>query len=263
MSLPGTDLNGRVAIVTGGSRGIGQEIARSLVQCGAQVVLTSRRREAAEQAAAEIGEGAFGFEAHSVDEQAAEACFDFALERFGRLDILVNNAGTNPAFGPVVDIDHARFTKTFDLNVWAPMLWSGIAWRKAMSENGGAIVNTASVGAFEVGANLGYYHASKAAVAHLTRHLAIELAPQVRVNAVAPGIIRTRMAEALWKENEAEVAAATPLRRIGEPEDIGPVVAFLASDAARWITGEMVTVDGGQVLGNPASEATEAMQRDR
>ncbi|HEY5333860.1 MAG TPA: SDR family oxidoreductase [Solirubrobacterales bacterium] len=249
--MPGTDLGGRGAIVTGGSRGIGQAIARSLVECGAQVVVTSRHLEAAESSAAEIGAGAVGFEANSVDEEAAQACVDFALERFGRLDILINNAGTNAAFGPLVEVEHDRFTKTYDLNVWAPVLWSGIAWGATMAEAGGAIVNVASIGASAVVPNLGVYHSSKAAIVHLTRHMAMEMAPKVRVNAVSPGVVRTHLAEKLWKEHEAEVAAATPGGRIGEPEDIGPVAAFLASDAAGWITGETVTVDGGQVLGNP------------
>lgn len=256
MSLSGTDLSGRGAIVTGASRGIGLEIARSLVECGAQVIVTSRHREAAEQAAAEIGDAAVGFEAHVVDEEAAEACVDLALERFGRLDILVNNAGTNPALGPLAEMDHARFAKTMDVNLWAPVLWSGIAWRKTMRARGGAIVHTASIGCIEVVPNLGVYHASKAALIHMTRHMAIEMAPKVRVNALAPGVVRTRMAEALWKENEAEVAAGIPMQRIGEPQDVAPVAAFLASDAARWITGEMITIDGGQVLGNPPVEAS-------
>jgi NAD(P)-dependent dehydrogenase (short-subunit alcohol dehydrogenase family) len=252
-------LTGRTAIVTGASRGIGLAIARSLSEAGANVVLTSRSKESAEEAAAQIGADAMGFGAHSVDQEGAKRCVDATIERYGSLDILVNNAGTNPAFGPLVDVDYARFTKTMDVNLWAPIMWSGLAWRAWMSEHGGAIVNTASNGGMAVGPNLGVYHASKAALIHLTRHMAVELAPNVRVNAIAPGIVRTKMAEALWKDYESEVSEIVPLGRLGEPPDIGPAVAFLVSDAARWITGETLVVDGGQMLAFASAEASGAM----
>ena len=251
--MAGLDLSGRTAIVTGASRGIGLAIAQALVDAGANVVLTSRKQEAADEAASGLGERAVGFGAHAVDEEAAQRCVDFTIERFGRLDILVNNAGTNPAFGPVVDQDHGRFAKTFDVNLWAPVLWTGLAWRAWMKEHGGTVVNTASLGGLVVGPNLGVYHASKAALIHITKQLALELAPGVRVNAVAPGVVRTRLAEALWKEHEDAVAATTPLGRIGEPEDVASAVAFLASDAASWITGETLLMDGGQILGAPST----------
>ncbi|MBJ7520560.1 MAG: SDR family oxidoreductase [Solirubrobacteraceae bacterium] len=251
--MAGLDLSGRTAIVTGASRGIGLAIAQALVDAGASVVLTSRKQEAADEAASGLGERAVGFGAHAVDEEAAQKCVDFTIERFGSLDILVNNAGTNPAFGPVVDQDHGRFAKTFDVNLWAPVLWTGLAWRAWMQEHGGTVVNTASLGGLVVGPNLGVYHASKAALIHITKQLALELAPGVRVNAVAPGVVRTRLAEALWKEHEDAVAATTPLGRIGEPEDVASAVAFLASDAASWITGETLLMDGGQILGAPST----------
>jgi NAD(P)-dependent dehydrogenase (short-subunit alcohol dehydrogenase family) len=244
------DLSGRTAIVTGASRGIGLATAEALLDAGASVVLTSRKQEAADAAASSLrSERAVGYGAHATDEAAAQACVDFTLERFGSVDILVNNAGTNPAFGPVVDQDHGRFAKTMDVNLWAPVLWTQLAWRAWMREHGGTVINTASVGGLVVGPNLGIYHVSKAALIHLTKQLALELAPKVRVNAVAPGVVRTRLAEALWKEHEAEVAGVTPLGRIGEPPDVGAAVAFLASDAASWITGETLVVDGGQILG--------------
>jgi NAD(P)-dependent dehydrogenase (short-subunit alcohol dehydrogenase family) len=261
MATPTADLAGRTAIVTGASRGIGLAIAQALADAGANVVLTSRQQEAADLAADSIaGDRAMGFGAHAVDERAAEACVAFAIERFGSLDILVNNAGTNAAFGPLVDVDHTRFTKTMDLNLWAPLLWTGLAWRAWMRKNGGSVINTASIGGMTVGANLGVYHASKAALIHQTRHLAVELGPRVRVNAVAPGVVRTRMADVLWRENEDEVSGMFPLGRIGEPDDIGPAVAFIASDAASWITGTTLVIDGGQMLGNPSSGVIKAMQ---
>jgi NAD(P)-dependent dehydrogenase (short-subunit alcohol dehydrogenase family) len=255
------ELTDRTAIVTGASRGIGLAIAEALHDAGASVVLTSRTQEAAELAASSLGrERALGYGAHATDEDAAAACVESTLERFGSLDILVNNAGTNPAFGPVVDQDHARFAKTMDVNVWAPILWTQLAWRAWMAEHGGTVINTASLGGLAVSPNLGVYHTSKAALIHLTRQLALELAPKVRVNAVAPGVVRTRLAEALWKENEDQVAAVTPLGRIGEPADVGSAVAFLASDRAAWITGETLVIDGGQILGaaNPESAGERA-----
>jgi NAD(P)-dependent dehydrogenase (short-subunit alcohol dehydrogenase family) len=243
------ELTDRTAIITGASRGIGLAIAEALAEAGASVVLTSRTQEAAELAASSLGsERALGYGAHATDEEAAAGCIEFALGRFGSVDILVNNAGTNPAFGPVVDQDHARFAKTMDVNVWAPILWTQLAWRAWMADHGGTVINTASLGGIAVGPNLGVYHTSKAALIHLTRQLALELAPKVRVNAVAPGVVRTRLAEALWKENEDQVAAVTPLGRIGEPADVGDAVAFLASERASWITGETLVIDGGQVL---------------
>ena len=244
-------LAGRTAIVTGASRGIGLACARSLAARGASVVLTSRHQEAADEAAAQVDGDAVGFAAHVVDDEATRQCVEFTLERFGSVDILVNNAGTNPAFGPIVEQDHGRFNKTLEVNLWGPALWTGVVWDGWMREHGGAIVNTASLGGLRPGLNLGTYHASKAALIHLTRQLAIELAPGVRVNAVAPGVVRTRLAEALWKEQEEAVAGVTPLKRIGEPEDVGALVAFLASDESTWITGETVVIDGGQGLAGP------------
>ncbi|MGP3998782.1 SDR family oxidoreductase [Streptomyces sp. 8N706] len=248
--MAGLDLTGRTAVITGASRGIGLAIAEAIAAAGGNVVLTSRSQEAADAAAARVGGAALGVGAHAVDEEAAQRCVDLTLERFGSLDILVNNAGTNPAFGPVLDQDHGRFAKTFDVNLWAPVLWTGLATRAWMGEHGGAVVNTASVGGMAFEANIGLYNASKAALIHLTKQLALELSPKVRVNAVAPGVVRTKLAEALWKEHEQAVSASTALGRIGEPADIASAVAFLVSDAASWVTGETMVIDGGHLLGD-------------
>lgn len=242
------DLGDKVAIVTGASRGIGLAAAKALHERGARVILTSRSEETATKAASQLGDRAVGRAAHATDEDAARSCVDFAMANYGRIDILVNNAGTNPAYGPVIDQDHSRFAKTMDVNVWAPIMWTSLVVKAWMGEHGGAVVNTASIGGLSVVANLGVYHMSKAALILLTRQLALELGPTVRVNAIAPGIVRTRLAEALWREHEERIAASTPLGRIGEPEDVGDVVAFLVSDSARWMTGETVVVDGGQML---------------
>jgi hypothetical protein len=240
---------GRTAIVTGASRGIGLAIATALHEAGANVVLTARTEEAARSAAASLGDRAVGYGAHVADAEAASACVTFTLTTFGSIDVLVNNAGTNPAHGPVIDQDFGRFAKTMEINLWAPIMWTGLVARAWMTEHGGSIINTASIGGLSYGPQLGVYNISKAALIHATKQLAFELGPAIRVNAIAPGVVRTKLAEALWRDHEADVARGTPLQRIGEPADVGAAVAFLSSDAASWITGEVMVIDGGQVLG--------------
>ena len=181
------DLTGRTAIITGASRGIGLAIAQQLAANGANVVLTARKQEAAEEAAAQVGDRALGVGAHAVDEDAARACVDLTLERFGSVDILINNAGTNPAYGPLIEQDHARFTKIFEVNLWAPLLWTSLAVKAWMGEHGGAVVNTASIGGMHQSVAMGMYNATKAALIHVTKQLALELSPGIRVNAICPG----------------------------------------------------------------------------
>jgi len=243
------DLTGRTAIVVGASRGIGLAISQQLAAAGANVVLTARTQEAAEEAAARVGDGALGVGAHAVDEDVARRCVDFTLERFGSVDILVNNAGTNPAYGQLIDQDHARFTKIFDVNLWAPLLWTSLVVKSWMGEHGGAVINTASIGGMHQSPAMGMYNATKAALIHITKQLALELSPRIRVNAVCPGVVRTRLAEALWRDHEDSLASSIALGRIGEPIDVAGAVAFLVSDAASWITGETMVIDGGLLLG--------------
>ncbi len=241
-------LDGKTAIVTGASRGIGLAIARRLAEAGAQVMLSSRKPAALEEAAAELagldGDVAW-YAAHAGDPDQAAACIAATLERFGSLDILVNNAATNPHFGPMLEIDRAQAMKTVEVNQLGVLGWCQAAYRAAFEQHGGAIVNIASIGGLGPEPGIGWYNVTKAAVIHLTRQLAFELAPGVRVNALAPGLVRTHFARALWEPHEAGVSAQIPLRRIGEPDDIGSAALFLVSDAASWITGAVLAVDGG------------------
>ncbi len=170
------------------------------------------------------------------------------MTRFGQVDVLVNNAGTNPYFGPLVDIDPVRAEKTVRLNQFGVVLWTQLVWKASMSDRGGSIVNVASVGGLVTEPGIGYYNATKAAVIHLTRQLAQELAPRVRVNGVAPGVVRTQLARGLWENHEEMLSAALPLGRIGEPTDIAEAIAFLAGDKASWITGQTLVIDGGAMI---------------
>ena len=241
-------LDGKVALVTGGSRGIGRAIAATFAEAGARVMISSRKADALEAAAADMKGDVEWFAANAGDEDQATACVDATLDRLGGLDILVNNAAANPYFGPMVDIDKSRADKTTQVNQWALVMWSRLAWHAAMKERGGSILNLASIGGLSVEPGIGYYNVTKAAVIHITKQLAAELAPGVRVNALAPGLVKTDFARALWEPAGDEVAKRLPLKRLGEPEDIAGAALFLASDAASWITGHTMVIDGGALV---------------
>jgi NAD(P)-dependent dehydrogenase (short-subunit alcohol dehydrogenase family) len=245
-------LDGKVALVTGASRGIGQAIAKAYADAGAQVMLSSRKQEALEAAAKEIGGDTAVFAANAGEPDQAEACVHATLERFGALDILVNNAATNPYMGPAVDIDLGRYDKTYQVNLRGPFVWTQKVWEAAMKEKGGTIINIASIGGMSYGGFIGVYDNTKAALIHLTGHFAAELAPKVRVNGIAPGLVKTDFARALWEPAEEQVAKRMPLKRLGEPEDIANGALFLASDASSWMTGHTLVIDGGALVGRGA-----------
>lgn len=242
------DLTGRTALVTGASKGIGAAIARQLAASGASVMLSSRKQAALEETAASIDGDTAVFAANAGRPDEARACVAATLERFGALDILVNNAATNPYYGRVVDIDLERFDKTVEVNLRGPLVWTQEAWRQAMSEHGGVVLNISSVGAQKFSGPLGVYDMTKSALVHLTKHLASELGPGVRVNAIAPGLVKTDFARALWEPAGEDAARPWPLQRLGRPEDIAEAALYLCSDLSSWVTGEVLTVDGGNLL---------------
>ncbi len=237
-------LDGKVALVTGASRGIGKAIAKGFVESGAKVMLTSRKIDGLQAAAAQIGGDTEVFAANAGDIEAADACVAATIERFGTLDILVNNAAANPYAGPTMGIDPARFDKTFQVNIRGPVFWCQSAWNRSLRDHPGVIINIASVGGLRAEAILGTYNLTKAALIHLTRQLAAELAP-TRVVGIAPGLVKTDFAAYLVENFGERLAESMPTKRLGEPEDIAAMAVFLASDAASWITGETYVVDGG------------------
>lgn len=245
------DLTGRVALVTGASRGIGSAIAFALAEQGAQVVLSSRKQADLDEEAARINaqfpEHATAVAAHTGRPDDLERLVKTVMERHSHIDILVNNAATNPYFGPVLGADLGAWDKTFEVNLRGVFILTKLVYEAWMETHGGSIVNVASIGGLRPGLGLGVYNVTKAGVIMLTRQLARELGGKVRVNAVAPGLIKTRFAEALWS-NEAildRVLASNPMGRIGVPDEVAGVVAFLVSDAASYVNGEVVVIDGG------------------
>ena len=244
-------LDGKTALITGGSRGIGLGIATTFAEAGANVMISSRKADACETAAAEIGYGTKWFAANVGDPAQAEACVDATLDAFGAVDVLVNNAGTNPYAGPTIDVDLGRWEKTFQINVTAPLLWTQLVWNKYMkgSDGGCSVINVSSVGAFGTSEILGVYSVGKAALVHLTKQLAAELGPKVRVNCLAPGLVRTDFARILWEgERGGEVAARYPLGRLGEPADIAAAALYFAADSGSWVTGQALVLDGGGLI---------------
>ncbi|MBA4858518.1 SDR family oxidoreductase [Nocardia farcinica] len=241
---------GRTAIVTGASRGIGLAIAQRLVDDGAKVVITARKQDALDEAVRQLGgaEHALGVAGRADDLEHQEETIARAIETFGGADLLVNNTGINPVYGALIDMDLAAARKIIEVNCLAALSWTQRAHKAWMAEHGGAVVNVSSVAGIKPAPGIGFYGASKAMLTYLTQELAVELGPDLRVNAVAPAVVKTKFATALYEGREQELAGTYPLKRLGVPEDIAGAVAFLLSDDAAWITGQLLVLDGGITL---------------
>ncbi|WP_101256542.1 SDR family oxidoreductase [Streptomyces barkulensis] len=241
--------SGRVALITGASRGIGYGIAEALVARGDRVCITGRNEEALAEAVGRLGaDRAIGVAGKAHDETHQAEAVERTMEAFGRVDHLVNNAGTNPVFGPIAELDLNVARKVFDTNVLSALGFAQRTWAAWQKEHGGTIVNIASVAGLSASPFIGAYGISKAAMVNLTLQLAHELSPGVRVNAIAPAVVKTKFAAALYEGREEEVAGRYPMGRLGTPEDIGGAAAFLTSDDSGWITGQTLVVDGGIFL---------------
>jgi dehydrogenase/reductase SDR family protein 4 len=248
------DLKGQVAVVTGSTRGIGKAIARALGQAGAMVVISSRRQEACEAVASEFraeGLEVMALACHVGHRDQLHGLVDQTMQAWGRIDILVCNAATNPVYGPMAEIADEAFDKIMGTNVRSVFQLCNMVC-PGMAERGkGSVILISSIAALRGNAVIGVYGISKAAEAGLARNLAVEWGPKgVRVNAIAPGLVRTDFARALLEDpvRRQRSEQATPLRRIGEPEDIAGVALFLASDAAAFVTGQTIVADGGETI---------------
>ena len=237
-------LEGKVALVTGASRGIGKAIANSYVEAGAKVMLMSRKEDVLRSAADEIGGDTAIFAGNAGDIETAQACVAATIKKFGQIDIFVNNAATNPYAGPTLGIDPARYDKTFQVNLRGPLFWCQAVWEAWMIDHPGVIINIASVGGLRAEGNLGVYNLTKAALIHLTKQLAGELG-LTRVVGIAPGLVQTDFAKMLVDNIGDALANRLPTKRLGVPQDIANLATFLASDLASWMTGETYLIDGG------------------
>ncbi|QGK70644.1 glucose 1-dehydrogenase [Allosaccharopolyspora coralli] len=243
--------DGQVAIVTGSSRGIGYGIAERLVSEGAQVCLTARKDGPLDEAVEALGgaDRALGVAGKADDPDHQADTVARTLDTFGRVDMLVNNTGINPAYGPLVDLDHGVARKTFEVNALGALSWVQQVHRAWMAEHGGTVLNVASVAGKRPAPHIGFYGATKAMLLSITQQLALELGPDIRVNALAPAVVKTRFATALYEGKEEDVAASYPLKRLGAPDDISGAAAFLLSEAdAGWVTGQTLVLDGGLTL---------------
>jgi NAD(P)-dependent dehydrogenase (short-subunit alcohol dehydrogenase family) len=257
MNLSMFSCEGKVALVTGGSRGIGRACALALADAGANVVVSSRKIADLEPVADEIktkGVKGMAIAAHNAKMEDSRTLIERVVKEFGRIDILMNNAGTNPYYGPLMNQDEKTYDVTMNVNLKGLFFLSQMAAKIMKEQGGGSIINTSSIGGLRAG-DLGAYCVTKAAVIMLTQVMAKEWGQfNIRVNTIAPGIIKTRLSEALWKDpvvNEKAISQIA-LLRLGEPEEIAGAVVFLASAAGSYITGETLVIDGGRLQGEPS-----------
>ncbi|CAG6398109.1 SDR family oxidoreductase [Streptomyces cocklensis] len=247
-TTPAAD-TGRVALVTGASRGIGFGIAQALVARGDRVCITGRNEDALKEAVERLGpDRAIGVAGKAHDEAHQAVAVERTMEAFGRVDYLANNAGTNPVYGLLADLDLGVARKVYETNVISALGFAQQTWKAWQKDNGGAILNITSIAGLAPSPFIGAYGISKAAMVNLTVQLAAEMAPGVRVNSIAPAVVKTKFAAALYEGREEEAAAGYPLGRLGVPEDIGGAAAFLLGDEAGWITGQNLVIDGGLFL---------------
>ena len=251
---PSFDLTDKVAIVTGGTKGIGLAIAQALAEYGASVVVSSRRQVSVQAAAQEIravGGDATAISCHMGDPQQIEALVSGTIDHYGGIDIVVNNAATNPVYGPILDTDDRVFDKIIDVNIRGPLELAKAAYPVMVDRGGGSIINICSVAGLSPEWGLGLYNMSKAALISLTKVMAQEWGPQgIRANAICPGLIKTKFSTALWEDEEAlqGFEERIPMGRIGQPEDIASLAVYLAAPGASYCTGSVFTVDGGATI---------------
>ncbi len=248
------DLKGKVAIITGASKGIGESMAQILAEAGAKVIVSSRKQEAVDEVANALkaqGYEATGVACHVGEMSQLKNLVEKTIEIYGGIDIIINNAATNPVFGPVVNTDESAFDKIMQVNVKAPFELAKLCYPSMKSRGGGSIINISSIGGLSPEPLLGIYSVSKASLVMLTKVIAKEWGKDgIRANVVCPGLIQTKFSEALWKNDEMlqKSVKHLPISRIGKPEDLAGVALFLASDAAAYITGAVYTVDGGYTI---------------
>jgi NAD(P)-dependent dehydrogenase (short-subunit alcohol dehydrogenase family) len=248
------DLKGKVAIITGSSKGIGKSIARGLAESGARVVISSRKQDAVDavaQSFADLGLQAMGIQCHIGDAGERENLISKTVEAFGRIDILVNNAAINPYYGPLEGSDEGVFDKIMEVNVKAPWLLSNLALPHMKKGGGGSVINISSVEGLRPGFGLGLYSATKSALISLTQNQAKEWGRYgVRANVICPGLIKTKFSQGLWADEAlvARLSKQLPLGRIAQPDEMAGLVMLLASDAGSYMTGGVYVADGGYMI---------------